>query len=142
VVTSKFDDREKSNSNPADLLTFCHVRDRFCDILEEMSAVGKFIELEELIIAYLPDEYQHVASMLEMSIEGMTLEDAMAKVQNEEERMGRPRGPSSSAAPTVAASSIVLWQQIFQRQVKPKLFIQVSERRKLSLLRQGRSHPN
>jgi gag-polypeptide of LTR copia-type/Domain of unknown function (DUF1981) len=93
--------RKSSTTSLAD-----HEND-FRDILEEMSAVAKFIELEELIITYLrslPDEYQHVAIMLEMSIEGMTLEEVMAKVQNEEEWMGRPRGSSSSAAPTVAAN--------------------------------------
>jgi gag-polypeptide of LTR copia-type len=74
----------------------------FHDTLEELSAIGKVFDLENLIIMYLlslPEEYQNVEIMLGISgVDGMTLESVMAKVQNEEERMGRMAGSLSRAA--------------------------------------------
>jgi gag-polypeptide of LTR copia-type len=84
-------------------------KNSFRDTLEDLCAIGKVLDVDDLIIMDLQsllEEYQNVAGMLEMSMAGMTLEDVMAKVQNVEKRMGLMAGSSSpaAAAPTVVAS--------------------------------------
>lgn len=132
--------RKLHNLRKSSTTTLTDHENSFRDTLEQLSAIGKVFDLEDLIIIYLrslSEEYHNFAGMLEMFMEGMTLEDVMAKVQNEKEDGTRGGFIICSSANGRGKSSELLrrqtlWQILGQ--------IQVSERHELSLLRQRRSH--